>query len=36
MLLLRMLSLGLGAWEMIDSQQFKEIKLVSLSLDECL
>ncbi|CAH1787231.1 unnamed protein product [Owenia fusiformis] len=29
-LLLRMLSLGLGAWDMIDSQDFKEPKLDSL------
>ena len=31
-LLLRMLSLGLGAWNMIDSQQFKEAKLVRTPL----
>lgn len=30
-LLLRMLALGLGAWHMIDSQQFKESKLVGIS-----
>lgn len=29
LLLLRMLSLGQGAWDMIDSQVFKEPKLVS-------
>ena len=28
LLLLRMVGLGLGAWDMIDSQQFKEPKLV--------
>lgn len=28
MLLLRMLSLGQGAWDMIDSQVFKEPRLV--------
>lgn len=32
LLLLRMLGLGLGAWDMIDSQVFKEPKLVSLLL----
>ena len=30
-MLLRMLSLGLGAWHVIDSQVFKEPKLVSAS-----
>ena len=30
-LLIRMVALGLGAWDMIDSQQFKEPKLVSVS-----
>lgn len=29
LLLLRMLSLGQGAWDMIDSQVFKEPKMVS-------
>ena len=28
-LLIRMVALGLGAWDMIDSQLFKEPKLVS-------
>lgn len=31
LLLLRMLSLGQGAWDMIDSQVFKEPKMVSHS-----
>ena len=31
-LLIRMVSLGLGAWDMIDSQQFKEPKLASITL----
>ena len=34
-LLLRMLSLGLGAWQMIDSQQFKETKLVRYNILFC-
>lgn len=29
-LLTRMMALGLGAWDMIDSQLFREPKLVSL------
>lgn len=32
MLLLRMLSLGQGAWDMIDSQVFKEPRLVGVLL----
>ena len=35
-LLIRMVSLGLGAWDMIDSQQFKEPKLVSADIDMSL
>ena len=34
-LLIRMVALGLGAWDMIDSQQFKEPKLVSVSRCLC-
>lgn len=32
LLLLRMLSLGQGAWDMIDSQVFKEPRMVRLTL----
>lgn len=35
MLLLRMLSLGQGAWDMIDSQVFKEPRLVR-TMSQCL
>lgn len=33
LLLLRMLSLGQGAWDMIDSQVFKEPRLVRIHTD---
>ena len=35
-LLIRMVALGLGAWDMIDSQQFKEPKLVSFNISQYL